>query len=127
MTAPELLVTCREAGIELAANGDRLRLNAPRGAVTPELRAQLKECKAEILPLLATPRFVALAPTELTLPRAVVDFAMDLERRGFTLTVSQSEIDVHPAKALTPADQAALARWRSHLVALTEFCDRVVV
>ena len=127
MTSTELMATCRLAGIRLEANGDRLKYQAPPGALTDELRASLKKCKAEIIPLLAIPRFVTLAPTGLTLPREAVDFAMDLERRGFELTVSDRDIDVQPAKALTPADRVALARWRQHVVALTQFCDRVVV
>ena len=67
------------------------------------------------------------ARSSLTLPREAVDFAMDLERRGFELSVSDRDINVQPAKALTPADRDALARWRQHVVALTQFCDRVVV
>ncbi len=127
MTAAEVLTTCREAGIRLEAAGDRLRYEAPSGTLTPELRDTLTRHKAELLSLLTPERFVTLAPTGLTLPREAVDFAMDLERRGFELTVSDRDIDVQPAKALTPADRDALARWRQHVVALTQFCDRVVV
>ena len=128
MTTHELLTAAQTAGITLEARGDRLHIEAPRGSLTPELRDTLAERKAELLALLAPPqRFVTLQPTGLTMPRAAVDFAMDLERRGFKLSVSDRDIDVQPAKALTPADRVALDRWRQHVVALTQFCDRVVV
>ena len=38
MTALELLSTVRQSGISLRADGDRLRYDAPTGAMTPELR-----------------------------------------------------------------------------------------
>ena len=38
MTAGELLAYLRKRGVELWADGDRLRYNAPKGALTPFLR-----------------------------------------------------------------------------------------
>ncbi|NEO28499.1 MAG: hypothetical protein F6K03_16880, partial [Kamptonema sp. SIO4C4] len=35
--------------IKLLAQGDRLRCNAPKGTLTPELKAQLVQRKSEIL------------------------------------------------------------------------------
>jgi amino acid adenylation domain-containing protein len=52
MSAGELVAYLRGAGVELAANGDRLHCNAPKGVLTPELRAQLAERKQEVLALL---------------------------------------------------------------------------
>ena len=46
MTATDLIATCRAAGILLEVNGDRLKYQAPAGALTPELRATLKEHKS---------------------------------------------------------------------------------
>ncbi len=51
MTAPELLNTLASRGITLAAEGDRLRVKAPVGALTVELRQALAEHKAELLAL----------------------------------------------------------------------------
>ena len=52
MSADELVTYLRGAGVELAAKGDRLHCNAPRGTLTPELRAKLAEHKGEVLALL---------------------------------------------------------------------------
>ena len=53
MTAQDLVETLRRAGIELVVCGDRLRVEAPRGAVTPEVLAQLQEHKAMVIAELA--------------------------------------------------------------------------
>jgi amino acid adenylation domain-containing protein len=52
MTAGELLANLRKRGVELWADGDRLRYNAPKGVLTPFLRTELAECKSEILTIL---------------------------------------------------------------------------
>jgi amino acid adenylation domain-containing protein len=49
MKTPELLSYLRNLDVKLWSDGDRLRYNAPRGALTPALRAELAEHKAEIL------------------------------------------------------------------------------
>ena len=51
-TIPELLSYFRSLDIRLWAEEGRLRFNAPKGALTPELREQLKARKAEILDFL---------------------------------------------------------------------------
>jgi hypothetical protein len=38
MTAGELLAYLRQRGVELWADGDQLRYNAPKGVLTPFLR-----------------------------------------------------------------------------------------
>ena len=55
MTARELLTQLKEKSIDVKANGDRLIIDAPKGTVTPELRAALAEHKAELLKILNTP------------------------------------------------------------------------
>ena len=61
MTPVILLSELRARGITLTANGDKLAVNAPRGALTPELKAKLTERKAAILALLQDPQAEALA------------------------------------------------------------------
>src|SRR5687768_17934969 len=63
MSARELLVQLREKGVDVKANGDRLVIDAPRGAITPDLRDALSANKAEILQILTAP------PIERTPPR----------------------------------------------------------
>ena len=52
MTASTLLEQLRGLGVELHDVGDRLRINAPEGVLTPAVRALLAEHKDEILGLL---------------------------------------------------------------------------
>lgn len=59
MSTIEFLSHLRSRNIHLGVEGDKLRLNAPKGALTDELRAELHRRKAEILAFLqetATPR-----------------------------------------------------------------------
>ena len=52
MTTLELLSNLSSKDIEIWADGDRLRYNAPKGALTPDLRKELAARKPEILALL---------------------------------------------------------------------------
>ena len=52
MTALELLTARHARGVTLTPWGDRLRVDAPEGTLTPALRAALREHKAELLDLL---------------------------------------------------------------------------
>ncbi len=48
----DLLTRLRQADIRLSVDGESLRVSAPAGAVTPELRAELAQHKAELLAFL---------------------------------------------------------------------------
>jgi amino acid adenylation domain-containing protein len=50
----EFLAGLRQKDIHIAAEGDQIRVNAPEGAVTPELRAELLARKQEIVDYLST-------------------------------------------------------------------------
>lgn len=54
MNAAALLSELRRRDIQLRAEGDELRCSAPAGALTADLRDELRRCKAELLALLAT-------------------------------------------------------------------------
>src|SRR6476659_5767811 len=55
MSPRELLVQLREKGVEIKSNGDRLLIDAPKGAITPDVRDALAANKAELLKILNTP------------------------------------------------------------------------
>ncbi|MBT8421930.1 MAG: amino acid adenylation domain-containing protein, partial [Gammaproteobacteria bacterium] len=55
MTAIELLALLNEQGITLSVDGTDLRISAPKGGLTPELRDQLVRHKSELISLLAAP------------------------------------------------------------------------
>ena len=69
MTNRELLTTCHDAGIVLAASGDRLHVEAPAGTLTAELRMALVARKADLLPVLS--RLKAMRATTGQAPVAV--------------------------------------------------------
>ncbi|MCH8969901.1 MAG: hypothetical protein IIA66_12380 [Planctomycetes bacterium] len=52
MNATAPLAELADHGIAVHADGTRIRLNAPAGALTPDLLAAVKSCKAELLELL---------------------------------------------------------------------------
>ena len=66
MSPRELLVQLREKGVEIKSNGDRLLIDAPKGAITPDLRDALAANKAELLRILNTP-----APGDKLSPRSI--------------------------------------------------------
>jgi hypothetical protein len=53
MTAAALLADLRKRGASIAAVGDRLRIEAPAGTVTPEMREVLTRHKAALLAMLS--------------------------------------------------------------------------
>jgi hypothetical protein len=54
MNAAELIIELETRGVQIEVTGDRLRVDAPKGAITPELREALVACKAEVLAILNT-------------------------------------------------------------------------
>ncbi|MDI6871231.1 MAG: hypothetical protein QME79_07720 [Bacillota bacterium] len=56
MDAPTLFRKLREAGCELRAEGERLKVRAPKGFLTPDLRALIEQHKPELLRLLSPAR-----------------------------------------------------------------------
>lgn len=52
MNAAKLIEELRSRGVTLEAAGDRIRVDAPKGALTPELRLVLTDRKVEIIALL---------------------------------------------------------------------------
>src|SRR5271155_3208750 len=50
--AAELLMRLRAIGVQLSLEDETIRLNAPKGALTPALQAELKASKPELLELL---------------------------------------------------------------------------
>jgi thioesterase domain-containing protein len=59
VSAGALLSELRRRDIQLAAVGSELRCSAPAGALTPELREQLRRHKADLLALLASAQALA--------------------------------------------------------------------
>jgi thioesterase domain-containing protein len=62
MVPPSFLAELRSRDIQVRAEGDRLQLDAPAGALTPELREQLRQRKDEILEFLRAAERLARQP-----------------------------------------------------------------
>jgi len=56
MTPLALLETLHKKGVSLAIQGDRLRVDAPAGTLTPELRDALSQYKTSLMTLLSKRR-----------------------------------------------------------------------
>lgn len=72
MTADRLLTTCRQAGITLAAAGDNLDVDAPKGSITPEIRAALLAQKWELLAVLSRLQGMRATVGQVPIPCAVL-------------------------------------------------------
>jgi hypothetical protein len=122
MSPDDLFAETQRLGITLSARGDRLHVEAPAGRVTPELRAALARHKPALLARLApVTEFVSLRGG-LVVPLPALLFALDLEARGFRVTLDMIEqICIEPSGALTDEDRSAIARWRLHLGALVGY------
>lgn len=54
--SPELLGELQNRGIRLSVDGDQLRINAPKGALSPELVARIRQEKTALIAMLGHPR-----------------------------------------------------------------------
>lgn len=116
MSLDEVLTAARQADIRLQVEGDRLVVDAPAGALTPELRDQLVRYKPALLARLAPVALISLRGG-LVVPAPALLLALDLERRGFRLSLDAADqvVVIEPTEALTDLDRAGIARWRHHL------------
>lgn len=73
MNSITLLSYCQSAGILLEARGDRLHIKAPAGSITPELRQELVDHKAELLAMYAIRARLSAIAGSLGIPQTLVD------------------------------------------------------
>ena len=78
MTTAAFLDQVKRLGVELAANGDRLRCSAPAGVLTPQLRVEIEKRKPEILAALAQERGAQPAAPPRAIPRLPREGALPL-------------------------------------------------
>jgi hypothetical protein len=122
MTLEALIAEAARLRIRLEARGDRLHVEAPAGVVTPTLRDQLTQHKPGLLALLAPSRAFVTLRRGPTLPVEAIELAIDLERRGFTMSLDAcQQVQIEPTAALTETDLAAIHRWRLHLGGIVEY------
>ncbi len=73
MSAEQILTQLRDQDMRLSVTGDRLRVDAPKGAITPELRSMLADHKPELIEAL-TPTLIYDADLDVLVdPEAMED------------------------------------------------------
>ncbi|MFZ4655714.1 MAG: amino acid adenylation domain-containing protein [Caldilineaceae bacterium] len=108
-----LLTELNQQGVKLWVDGEQLRVNAPRGALTPTLTDRLKAQKSELLTLLrqqqTAPRIPAIQPVARTAPLPL-SFAQ--QRLWFLNRLGNGEAYNMPARIALrgPLNQAAFAQ-----------------
>jgi hypothetical protein len=110
MSPAALIATLRERGFILAADGDQLRFRGPREAVTPDLLAQLRIHKSEILSALRPTAQVVLRPAPLTAERPKLDPASK-GRPNLGPPSDNPRAKRLPNWAEWPPDLLALVKW----------------
>jgi TubC N-terminal docking domain len=120
VTAAEILAAAWTHDIVLDVQGDRLVVDGPIGTLTPELIAEFARHKPALMALL-TQTFVTLKNGP-TLPMPAIALALDLERRGFRLSLdADGQVIVEPTATLTETDLAAIRRWHLHVGAIVAY------
>ncbi len=117
MTTIELIEKLHGLGVEVQAIGDRLKIDAPAGIVTPELKSVIVERKPEILEILATFRagsIVRPVPVRFNIENPPAECLMDnctggeLLARGSLFVCAACGVWYSNAGALSTADQLSL-------------------
>ena len=122
MTAREVLVACRQAGIVLAVDGGFITVDGPETAVTPEIIDQLSLHKPTILASLAPVTDFVPLKGGLVVPTPALLLALELERRGFRMSLDRDQqFHIEPSPALSEADLIGIQRWRLHLGAIVGY------
>lgn len=94
MNAAQLLDELRVRGVVLEAVGDRLRVEAPKGTITPELHEALKDHKVEIIALLMT------GDTEIAWRAAVM--VSQIPTEGYVpLLVAREAVEPQPGQCIS--------------------------
>jgi tubulysin polyketide synthase-like protein len=105
MSATMLLNDLQHLGVHVIANGDKLKVNAPKGVLTLEMRRRIAEQKAELLALLQFTQEV-LIPLRLKKRKSdhfsdqpsLLNHILDLSRCGTFRSSEQHTAQSHHAK-----------------------------
>src|SRR5947207_362002 len=113
MTISELLAQLKQRDVKLRADGDSLKIDAPKGALGPELIALIREFKAPLLKLFSEDNL----PTEQIPIRAGErhEFPLSLAQHAFfmldQIEPGSGAYNIHSVRRLTgPIVLAALSR-----------------
>ena len=78
--------------------------------------------KAALLAMLAPVTEFVYLKSGLTVPLPALRLALDLEQRGFRMSLDHArQLQIDPGAGLTDTDRATIARWRLHLGAIVGY------
>ena len=115
MKVAALLAELRSRDIQVWADGDRLQCNAPAGALTPELRDQLRQRKSEVMEFLQ-------GPAELSFSQERLWFLDQIERGGAAYVMALA-LEMRGALDVTALERALATLVRRHESLRTVFMD----
>jgi nonribosomal peptide synthetase protein BlmVII len=110
-----LLAELRSRDIQLWADGDALQCNAPAGALTPELRAQLLQRRSEILEFLRGPGELSFSQERL--------WVLDQIEPGGAAYVIALALEMRGALDVTALERALATLVRRHESLRTVFAE----
>ena|GEM_PF-2416035 len=115
MNVLDFIAHLRTLDIQLSAENGKLRINAPKGAITPEIKSELTARKAEILALLSEVETIVVEREEGELPLSLAqEHLWQLHR----LTPDTIAYNMHVVLRLCgPLNVGALETAVSHVVA----------
>jgi amino acid adenylation domain-containing protein len=115
VSVDELLGSFEKQGIELWFEGDRLRFRAPKGALSPDLRARLSASKAEVVARLRAAAATRSSTSPLSYSQRSLWFVNqeDLASAAYNVSFSSRIISALDVPALQQALQALVDRHAS--------------
>jgi len=126
MTAGEVLHEIRMLGGRVEARGDRIRVDAPKGALNPEHRQLLATLKPEVLALLQTKGDEELL--ESRMERLGVRIAIDRATGAALLVFTDADADaVHGVAVVQkPYEVMLTIAQRRELTADLDYYERII-
>ena len=115
MRVATLLAELRSRDIQVWADGERLQCDAPAGALTPELRDQLRQRKSEIMEFLR-------GPAELSFSQERLWFLDQMEPGGAAYVMALA-LEMRGALDVTALERALATLVRRHESLRTVFMD----
>lgn len=129
----DLLAQLRSSGVHILVKGEKLHLNAPKGSLTPEIRAEVAQRKADILAVLraaasgGSQEVSHISPVSrgASLPLSFAQqrlwFLHELEEEQQALYNVSKAFQLHGPLDITALEQSVIAIVRRHEVLRTTF------
>jgi hypothetical protein len=127
MTSVELLQTLQGKGVSLAIQGDRLRVDAPVGVLTPEMREVIAAHKTSLMTLMSQRH---TEPTQLPLVADVPDTELECLRAQRDVILAQWNATMDRLEALgqnTTQHAVLFGEWERLNTEYKAVCEQIWV